>query len=540
MPVLCEALGWVLRLTKCALDTARRREAEDFHACVFEFDPSYHLRERRCEAAADMPPELCEVCDLHTYAQIAVGGWCVLLGQKGAHTETIESVFHRVMAECGTVHDLLCAWESLGGGRSGEGCIDARLGLRHFSSDAPHHSQWVLGGLVALGLACPRGKRHMGSGHATPPPPIRYDLKKIEATADALLEDEYIRTKLLGLDEIQGQAARDELIVLPRERECLRKREVLDRVINAPLSAARIEEMRRAVRDALGENRWFLDLIRRLSGSENSASACIYPAVRRAFTVSRDDFAAREHASPNLHEVLARAIGAHEDIRLAEAVERVAAVDGRLRKAGRVAGAVRNAIARLREVGFRPSLILVPCLPHVQDSLIGAGLLGSGGVLGPHRMRPFEGVAVVEWPYADPGSIAVVDVGSFYGKPGLAEAARVLTLEVEDRFRDRNLALLKSALAEDDPEKIPNPRDVEVEAVLRLFVGAGVANPGAAIRIVLDPKSLGYALRKSDDVYHHPDCELLADAEDVEFVLCRRLTDDQAPRDPCPKCKPDE
>jgi hypothetical protein len=322
-----------------------------------------------------------------------------------------------------------------------------------------------------------------------------YDTEQIKATADQLLDDEYVRLTLLGFERVEdGQKARDELLALLKEHRCLEKRRALGRVIHAPLAPERIEAMRQAIEESLNDRRWLLNLIRQLGGLEHGASSCIYPGVQWCLSVGKDSFITDGRSAENVHGLfgvdIGAKIGANEDLWLSWALEQRSTARASIHEAGEAAAAVHQAIADLKERGLHPSLILVPPVPRLLDVLLGEDRFGKGKPLGPRRMRPFEGVPVMEWLHKQPASVAVVDVGSFYGDIGLPADMAYLTFMIEERFRKQNLALLEAAESAVDPDQIAEPDDCSVAAVLRLLIGAGIANPHAAIRIKLDPQIL--------------------------------------------------
>ena len=547
IPLLRVALTWVVGLTKIALEADHRQDAEDFLSRIFLFDRHFQWRGSPLFLSAPPSEDMRRALALHSHALIVTAAWCLFLARRCARkTETVKSLFRRCVVDCGTRHHVVSAWEQacapgaprdeLAGAFWQEPDRRIRSGVvfRSLSAD-----EWLPAGFVALGLTCPSADRYHVPAEMRAPPRIPFDLKSIEATATALIEDAYIRDELLQLDDLKAKGARDEFLDLIQGRVCLAKRADLARIVNASISTARQEQVRTVIEQRVGSLRTHLSVIEKLAGLSQPATAFLPPA-RIRICVPKTDYVDGEYGTIHAGEYLAREIAKDESVRLVVQLEGLAATVGGASVVSEIAHSVRAAIVQLRNRGFTPSLILLPHLPHVARALCGPNWSLSPASVGGARRAEFDGLAVVQYPYTDPVSITIVDVSAFFGGVRPTSPGAAVSRRIEDEYAAQNRALLTSAEQEPDPTKIAETYDVRALADVSMHIGAGLRKPDAAVRVNLELASVGYAVSPSDGAYHRPGCSQIVGKDDLTYVLDSRVAGNYGQREPCDTCHPED
>jgi hypothetical protein len=550
LPLLVVALGWILRLIKTALEADLQQDAEDFHSRIFMFDRHFHLRGASAPREP-LPKPLSAALDLHTYTMFVLAGWCLHLASSPARrTEALKAIFHRSAGSCGTRHDLVRVWESLQPRYDALTHLDAKLGIemwhepdQRWRSGVPQpalfSSSWVPRGFVALAMVRPGARERAMPNQLRRAPAMQHGLAAIQAAANALVQDAYVRDEFLGLNEDTAQNARDEFVTLIRERVCMAKRADLAHVLRAPVSPNRVADIRREVEAHVDKHRTILPLITKLGALSDAASASIARRALVAIGDCKTDYVEGEYGAGNHADLLAKLLAKEGDVRITYAAEQVATTTATARDLPRLLDAVRSAIAALRTGGFEPSLILAPFLPHVLRALCGEHWLAppAGTDLDGHPQ--FENIPVIEFPYVDAQSIAVVDVAKLFGSAAFPPGAHHLSLDVEDRYAADNEALVASAQNEADPSRIADPYKLRVLVTLAMPISVGTRDPAASARVLIDPRALGYAFADSGEYYHRPNCPDLPNDPGVNFTLHSGAAANSGQREPCPKCKPD-
>lgn len=536
------ATRWILLLLKAAVDSDRPEDASDF------LDRLQQIRERsgRLARRAESGKPFVR---LEVYAEILVSGWCLKIAKNAVTAKgAAKATARRVAAETVGQIELLEVWESTPQATDGGDLVMARnwefsrlrfrAGMAYTTSGS---TDWPLDGLMALLLAKYKSpgrlRRRTSESRPTAPPLDDGPLKSI---CDALLADDVMRKECLAIEDGKQEEALDTVRKLFAQQRRMFKLADLRRVVEPEVSLPQVHALRAEISDTIESKRplWIRGLLQ--NERLGPAMTTYWPVPSRSGMSWKELFIAEPKRIGYWSEGRAEELTSQEERALVWGAEWDARPVGTIAELAALPAAVRAAIQGLRDKGHSPSLVFLPGQERFGFALFGVPEWEYPGRRRdePRHLGQWDGCNVYAFPYLDVRSIFVVDGSRFFGRNDLGERASVEVM-VEDPKRAEHLRLLKEGEAEPDDAKIATPNDVHVDLKTFLFPSLGFANLDAGAAVALDLSTLGYALRKGEDVYHRPDCRLLG-ADVAAHRLSASLEWEPKARKPCEVCRPDD
>lgn len=554
-PVLMVDLAWRLELMRAALEAGRANDATNFQDRLFRWDEHSGKRYADPHEESNIPPELREASDLLSYATLITAAWCLhLLESKREQNDAAKAVFQRCASDLGSREHLLRLWEAVRSKSFTGRPLDDPFGVTRWTMAYPRRSgvtvgghvsdAWIERGFVALMLAGSPSRKHEVPDAMRSCPPFRpKSPEEVKSLADSILDNDVVREDLLNIADEKCDEAVNTVVALFAERLRLFKLDRLTAVVAAPLRDEHRVRLHTEITKELAAEYGLISTIAKLGGLQGEARSWFLPRIRYRVWLQKDSVVdCREHPM-DFAPYIAKALKGIEKMQLIRTTEQLATRTTTIHRLSELAGAVRDAVARLRQNTKHPILVLVSEEPRrIVEALVGkqAWSLPNRGALGPDHLGEWEGSQLVEFPYLDCSSVVVLDPLAFYGKIKESASAR-LDFAIDHPHKDEHDDMLRQAQAETDPTKIPKTGTVKVLAVARYSVRVGLHDPNAALRVDLDLTQIGFAMVEGEGVYHRPDCSLLSAASgEIVHTLAHRLPSDDEHRTPCEHCRPDD
>jgi len=552
--VVIAALGWVFRLVILAVRAKNAVDARNFHGRLFEWDKDHEVRNERLVADDALAPEIGEVVNLYSYAEVVLAAWLLRLvrdaqEENGVVTQTLRNALNEV----GSRENLLRVWESMASLRLGEHSINDLLGITRLSREHKplrageiqfswgKPDAWVFDGFVAVLLARPSASsRHEVPACLSQAPAYQpVDESVVRHKATELLDDP-VRREALGVSEADKDKAIEAVVNLFAGRRRLYNLTRLKEVVAGTVAAARVDALKQETIEALPEKRRFLSVLEKVGALENPPAVSILRQPSAVQWLWKERLLATCQGPTGFGTHLAEGLGNRESIYTCHAAEQHAEPVGQVSHMSDIADEVRKAISELVRRGFKPSMIFIPRERRFVRAIAGQSEWQMPGHhrLGFDHVGTWESCEVVKFFYSEPRSVVVLDAAAFYGGCPDRSEPRVEITITEPRAEEHN-RWVAAAEDESDPSKIPEVYDVQVVCTAKLEAGVGLRDLKAAVRVDLDVSKLGYAMQKGGDLYHRPTCKALDAGGYIEFGLCTARPGDAAARKPCPACKPE-
>lgn len=553
-PVLMVDLAWRLKLMRAALEAGRANDATNFQDRLFRWDEHSGKRFADPHEESNIPPELREASDLLSYATIITAAWCLhLIERNYEHADTAKAVFQRCASDLGSREHLLRLWEAVRSKSFTGRPLDDPFGVMRWTappvertgvSSAYNVSDgWIDRGFMALMLARPSSREYEVPDAMRACPPFRPNCpEEAKKLAESIIANDVVRKELLHIEDDKRDEAVGAVVSIFAERLRLFKLDRLDAVVTAKLGDEHRDRLHTEVAKELEDDYGLRSILAKLSGLQADARASFLPRIRYPVLLPKGSFArCREH-SVDFAPLIASGIQVDENTLVTHAAKRIAAPTTEVRRLAELAGAVRDAVLRLRETTTNQILVFVPDNRRIIEAILGqhGWNLPNRRVLGDNHIGDWEGCHLLRIPHFDATSVVIVDTHAFFGRIKQSAEAR-LDLEIVNPNKEEHDDAMRQARVESDPSKIPETSAIKVLADFRYSASLGLQDPNAALRVDLDLTRIGNALVESEGVYHRPDCDLLSAAEgEIIYTLARRLRSDEWRRMPCEHCRPNE
>jgi len=530
LSVIMAELSWLVHLVKCALEAGRSRDAQNFLDRLgrqVHRNDNEQVRMHHEQRASD---EMRVIYDLHRYAHLVLAAWCLhLVREKKGEHDTARVIFRLCLSWLGSRHALLATWERLHARKFDGEDIDKQMGIIGWGLEPIERAgdfhfgwgrsdEWLTVGLVAGMLARPAAQSYALPNEFNKPPPFEpHDASGIERTCRGLLEDQTV-PELLGIAPESIDQAVQAVAEMFRARTCLYKLDHLTAVLETEIDSSRVNTLEREVISLLGGEESFYETMKSVGVS--SASSSVLPDTVHRLSLHRRDIISGDLESTADAASLAHQLTEVESEQLAELIEILVPTSVTCSSLSELPGAAVAAITSLRARGFSPNSILLPPSSRFVYAVTRQrfGGLQEQGALGRWHVGKWERCHVLMSPSRDCRSVLVFDSVRFVHSTPIGET-HPITLTIEDapvKNRDEYLAQMQS---EGDPAKIPSERTIRVAANCFLATRLGIGESVAAVRIELDVRALGYAVRGGDEFYHRPDCEVLHGDAEVAHVI---------------------
>jgi len=557
MPVLIRALAWVLRLLKIAIESREMADARHFHSRIFEWDKHHEIRGPQHLLGKPLSAEIQTILGVHSYAGIVLAAWALrVVGNPSDKNEVAAEVLSHALTELGTRHDVLGAWHWASQYQcdGDETSLNRGLGIELWSREGRNHrlgetqfwcgasDAWVEGGLIAGLLARPTASK-LGTPQLFPAPEGEpcLDMTQIERRANDLLNNDFLRRDVLGIEDAKKDDALKETVTLFEDWWRRYKVVRLESVVNADIADDRVGMLRNEIIENVPQHRDFLMVLKAMSVCSQDAPAWI---ARRAVYLKwiwKEPLTTAARGQVGLGRLVAEDIGRDESMGIAYAAEKLSTTASIVSDLNQLPDVIRQGIQELSSRGYKPSVLVIPNDSRFIKSVSGSkyGVLPNCQHLGVPHVGTWEGCEVLRCPYKNTASVVVLDALAFYGAAA-CDVNSDLRLSVANPAAAEHCKLLDAAKKETDPAKITDREKICIVADVRLPHGVGIRDAKAAIRIDLDLSKLGFAMQESDQLYHKPNCRQLKTGASIHYSLYVRMDGDQNERQACSECNPDE
>lgn len=537
--------AWLLSLFRTAVQARRTEDAWNF---------ADRLRRARSELAewsdAFGITELARARNTLIVAEIYLIGWCIRDMSQPTPGDAAREILSRLVddeSDSGGLpsrETLLQAWEEVSSSDDGGGLIDAtrwdrdesmRTGIVYTSSGP----SWPTHGLyAALCVAESEPSWHVNRVLKPIPPANTPSADEVQTQLTSLLDTNVIREMLsLGGDDVRNHAIA-EVTQLFAHRRRHRKLQELRKVVQSPVSATAIEQLRTAA----------------------AVSALKEPSLAHAFLqlgVAAPAAATAEFLPVGLHidqpkallvEGLASSYINAGDVMGSRLIQtwqsRVLFELEQLTMAKSTAQAEQDLPTRiaaaadlLRSRGLEPNVLIIPRQQRFIQPFFASTFAWQRGRredLGDDHLGIWHGIHVFRCPYANAAAAMLMDTRSLFAASG--EAADLL-VEVTPVDQLAHQAMLEHGEQVSDEAEVPNARDVRATVKTTLRGPLMLCRPSAAVKVDLDLSLLGYVQPAGSNQYHRPGC---VHASGPGSSLSRNDPATGELRAPCPACNPDE
>lgn len=543
-----------------------RRRADEIRVCLFRFvvrqvsnavsgdapDAANKLLDRLVGTQSDIHiqplVEPVDLPDLKPFALVVLVGWCVLLiAEHPDRAGAARALLPNLFAALPDRPSLMSLWERvrpftrqanglprlLDFGVWDPSRDDRRIGTVY---SPPDYEAWLRTGFWAAVLGS-RGDAamHLGEGEERRPSSLwewelNYADQPIQAAAEVL-------KGIVG--EAELRQAQEETGRLVEERKRAAKVVAARHAASAPISADRVNKIRRAVEVSIAAERarWEKLLV---------TGQPLTPA-----TTSRPDRVVLERRVPRQWVIdvdfgvdapdsrWGREAAELESRRWFGALEKRLSADRQLEKLSDIGTAVESAVALLRERGFRPDVVVLPPAARFASALLGADYAQPSN-RGPRskeraRVGVWHGLLVVASPMRASESILVLDRSTVVASLNTAASAPLLDLtdaagDERDRFK------LAAQATNHEP---PDASDLKVGLSLTLEPHLGYGDLTGAVRVGVLQSDGCYLLDPEHKLYHRATCPAARDRPGlVRSMLTTLPGEELTGRQPCPRCKP--